>query len=92
MSAVIKTTAKEASLPLYSEWQHGAWASKWFLPTKQTTNTIMALGVSLGCGYRHGLHLGSRAMDTSMALEAAQTMDINMVLGGNTEHEHGLWW
>lgn len=75
---------RRSFLALYSQWQHGSWASKCCL----TTDSTMALAFSSGHGHQHGLHLGSRAMDTSMALEAARTTDSNMVLGGSTHHRH----
>lgn len=71
---------KSSLLALYNQWEHGSWASTWFL----VTMTIIE-GMTLGC---------SRPMDQTRSSEVAGTTDINMTSDSNPGHGHlhGFGW
>lgn len=77
---------KSSLLALYNQWEHGSWASTWFL----VTMTIIE-GMTLGCSRPMDQTCPQRELGPQIStwLQAvAQTMDICMVLGGNTGHGH----
>jgi hypothetical protein len=71
---------KSSLLTLYSQREHGAWASTWFLVTM---TIIVSMILEWG-----------RLMDQTRPSEAAKTRDINTASGSspNHGHLHGLGW
>lgn len=96
---------KSSFLAVYSQEECDSWSFTWFLATTQNTDIHMVATIHTCHRPQHDLWRQYRpqtstqapaetqGMDTILALETTQFKNINMTLGGRTDHghSHGLW-